>query len=112
MASTRFKLPIGAKRQVTLPRGCMDMLAVHEGSELLLEVIGDHATLRPMVSVVRSELPSQLRRKFLARRGKKSSDISLGVFLEELSDKVGSRRRAASQEKRPSGVVRRQAQTA
>ena len=85
MPATQFKLPIGAKRQVTIPRDCMELLSLEEGGELLLQVVGDHATLTPVVSIPRNQLPEALRKKFEARRGKKSSDIPLGEFL----DKVG-----------------------
>ena len=88
MATTHFKLSIGAKRQVTIPPGCMDMLSLHEGGELLLEVVGGHAILVPVVSVPRRDLPEALRVKFEARRGKKASDIPLGEFLGELDGKV------------------------
>jgi bifunctional DNA-binding transcriptional regulator/antitoxin component of YhaV-PrlF toxin-antitoxin module len=87
MATAQFKLPIGAKRQVTIPRACMDLLSLEEGGELLLEVVGDHATLAPVVSIRRSDLPEELRKKFEARRGRKSSDIPLGEFLDELAPK-------------------------
>jgi len=87
MGTAQFKLPIGAKRQVTIPRACMDLLSLEEGGELLLEVVGDHATLSPIVSIPRRDLPEELRRKFEARRGRKSSDIPLGEFLGELASK-------------------------
>lgn len=91
MATAQFKLPIGAKRQVTIPRACMDLLSLEEGGELLLEVVGDHATLAPVVSIRRSDLPEELRKKFEARRGKKASDIPLGEFLEELTPKPAAK---------------------
>jgi antitoxin component of MazEF toxin-antitoxin module len=84
MATMQFRLPIGAKRQVTIPRDCMKLLSLEEGGELLLEVAGDHAILHPMVSVPRRELPEELRKKYLARRGVKESDIPLSEFLNHI----------------------------
>ena len=84
MATMQFRLPIGAKRQVTIPRDCMKLLSLEEGGELLLEVEGDHATLHPMVSVPRRDLPEELRKKYLARRGAKESDIPLSEFLKHI----------------------------
>ena len=82
MATAQFRLPIGAKRQVTIPRDCMHLLSLEEGGELLLEVVGDHAVLLPVVSIPRRDLPEELRKKFELRRGKKKSDIPLGKFLD------------------------------
>jgi antitoxin component of MazEF toxin-antitoxin module len=90
MATVQFKLPIGAKRQVTIPRHCMDLLSLEEGGELMLEIVGDHAVLLPVVSIPRRDLPEGLRRKFEARRGKKASDIPLGEFLGELGVQTSS----------------------
>jgi antitoxin component of MazEF toxin-antitoxin module len=84
MATVQFKLPIGAKRQVTIPRDCMDLLSLEEGGELLLEVVGDHAVLLPVVSIARRDLPEELRKKYLSRRGEKSSDIPLSQFLSQI----------------------------
>lgn len=84
MAAVQFKLPIGAKRQVTIPKDCMDLLSLEEGGELLLEIVGDHAVLLPVVSIPRRDLPEELRKKFLSRRGEKDSDIPLSKFLGEL----------------------------
>lgn len=84
MVTVQFRLPIGAKRQVTIPRQCMDMLALEEGGQLLLEIVGDHAILLPVVSVPRRDLPEALRKKFESRRGQKSSDIPLREFLGEM----------------------------
>jgi len=84
MSPVQFKLPIGAKRQVTIPKNCMDLLCLKEGGELLLEIVGDHAVLLPVVSIPRRDLPEDLRRKFESRRGAKASDIPLGEFLGEL----------------------------
>jgi bifunctional DNA-binding transcriptional regulator/antitoxin component of YhaV-PrlF toxin-antitoxin module len=90
MATMQFKLPIGAKRQVTIPRDLMNILSIEEGSELLLNVVGDHVTLTPLVSVPRNELPQELRLKFEARRGEKSSDVTLSKFLSEFPAKPKS----------------------
>ncbi len=86
----QFKLPIGAKRQVTLPRAFMEMMSLEEGGELLLEVEGDRAILTPMVSVPRTALPEELRARFESRRGQKASDVPLAGFLPELKGKVAS----------------------
>ena len=84
MGTVQFKLPIGAKRQVTIPRDCMNLLSLEEGGELLLEIVGDHAILLPVVSVPRRDLPEELRKKFEARRGEKSSDIPLNEYLDRI----------------------------
>jgi predicted RNA-binding protein with RPS1 domain/bifunctional DNA-binding transcriptional regulator/antitoxin component of YhaV-PrlF toxin-antitoxin module len=86
MAPVRFKLPIGNKRQVTIPKQCMDLLSLEEGGELLLEVVGDHAILLPVVSVPRRDLPEDIRKKFESRRGRKTSDIPLSEFLAEMGN--------------------------
>jgi antitoxin component of MazEF toxin-antitoxin module len=84
MGTVQFKLPIGAKRQVTIPRDCMNLLSLEEGGELLLEIVGDHAVLLPVVSIPRRDLPEELRKKFLSRRGKKASDVPLSEFLDHI----------------------------
>ena len=84
MATMQFKLPIGAKRQVTIPRDCMNLLSLEEGGELLLEIVGDHAVLLPVVSIARRDLPEELRKKYLSRRGEKASDIPLSKFLDHI----------------------------
>ncbi len=84
MATTQFKLSIGAKRQVTIPSVCMDKLSLVEGGELLLEIVGDHAVLLPVVSIPRRDLPDELRRKYLSRRGEKASDVPLNEFLDHI----------------------------
>jgi len=94
--TAQFKLPIGTKRQVTIPRDCMDLLSLQEGNELLLEVAGGRATLTPIVSVRRDELPEDLRRKFEARRGAKPSDLPLSQFLGEIGYKPAKKPRIAS----------------
>ncbi|HWE86653.1 MAG TPA: AbrB/MazE/SpoVT family DNA-binding domain-containing protein [Terracidiphilus sp.] len=85
METMQFKLPIGAKRQVTLPKRFMDQLSLDQNSELLLQVVGDRAILEPVVSVPRRDLPEELRQKFESRRGAKSSDIPLERFLDEIA---------------------------
>src|SRR5271155_5850924 len=87
MGTAQFKIPIGAKRQVTIPKGCMDMLSLEEGGELLLEVVGDHAILLPVVSIPRRDLPENLRKKFESRRGEKPSVIPLAKFLNDIGYK-------------------------
>lgn len=84
MANARFKLPIGAKCQVTIPKQCMGLLSLAVGDDLLLEVRDDHAVLHPMVSVPRHELPRELWKKFAARRGAKPTDIPLKTLLNEI----------------------------
>lgn len=83
MPATQIKITIGAKRQITLPREAMQRLDLQEGSELLLNVTDDNATLTPIVSILRSDLPQDLRAKLLARRGAKPTDLPLDQFLTE-----------------------------
>lgn len=106
VATMQFRLPIGAKRQVTIPRDCMKLLALEEGGELLLEVAGDHAILHPMVSVPRRELPEELRKKYLSRMGAKDSDIPLSEFLEQIGYKAAE---VAPAEKSASAIKRKRA---
>lgn len=84
MGTVQFKLPIGTKRQVTIPKKCMDLLSLKEDGELLLEVVGDYAILLPVVSIPRRDLPKELRDKFESRRGVKDSDIPLDRFLGQI----------------------------
>ena len=90
MSTTQFKLPIGAQRQVTIPRKVMPDLALEEGHELLLELSkdGNHAILTPIVSIPRTDLPKPLREKFLARRGEKPTDIPLAEFQRVLRSRA------------------------
>lgn len=101
METLQFKLPVGAKRQVTIPKRCMELLSLEEGGDLLLEIVGDHAILHPMVSVPRRELPEELRVKFEARRGAKRTDIPLDQFLKEIgyAAKPGKKIAAAAKSK-------------
>jgi bifunctional DNA-binding transcriptional regulator/antitoxin component of YhaV-PrlF toxin-antitoxin module len=84
MAPIRFKLPIGAKRQVTIPSKAMELLSLQQGDDLFLEIDGEYAVLQPAVSVSRSELPDDLWKKFQSRRGAKPTDIPLETFLAEV----------------------------
>ena len=83
MSTRQFRLSIGAKRQLTLPAELLEQLRVPERGELLVEVIGDHAVVTPMVSMPRTRLPEELRRTFESRRGADPSDTPLAQFLEE-----------------------------
>lgn len=106
MAPIRFKLPIGAKRQVTIPRQCMEMLSLEEGGELLLEIDGDHAALYPVVSVPRRELPEGLRRKFDSPRGQTPVQIPSGVSLSGFPTDIGYSERTGTRTQHmiPKGV--------
>jgi bifunctional DNA-binding transcriptional regulator/antitoxin component of YhaV-PrlF toxin-antitoxin module len=84
MTATTFRLPIGNKCQVTIPKKCMALLSLDVGDDLLLEVKGDHAILHPAVSIPRRELPEELWKKFEARRGPKPTDIPLKTLLKEI----------------------------
>lgn len=84
MPTNRFRLSIGAKRQVTLPAEFLEQLQLPERGELLVEVIGDHAVITPMVSVPRAQLPEELRQVFESRRGAHASDMPLAQFLKEV----------------------------
>jgi antitoxin component of MazEF toxin-antitoxin module len=104
MATVQFKLPIGAKRQVTIPRDCMNLLSLEEGGELLLEIVGDHAVLLPVVSIPRRDLPEELRKKFLSRRGEKASDVPLSKYLAQIgynrAEPAPPRKSSAAKKKR------------
>jgi bifunctional DNA-binding transcriptional regulator/antitoxin component of YhaV-PrlF toxin-antitoxin module len=95
MATTEFELPIGLKRQVTMPQQLMDLLSLEEGQTVLVQVEGGRAILRPMVSVVRDELPEALRKKFESRRGKKPTDIPLSAFTKKLEQQKKAKKAAA-----------------
>src|ERR1700723_1782723 len=84
MSPNQFRLLIGAKRQVTLPAEFLERLQLPERGELLVEVIGDHAVITPLVSVPRTQLPEDLRRVFESRRGAQPSDIPVAQFLKEV----------------------------
>jgi bifunctional DNA-binding transcriptional regulator/antitoxin component of YhaV-PrlF toxin-antitoxin module len=96
METLQFKLPVGAKRQVTIPKRCMELLSLEEGGELMLEIKGGLAILHPMVSIPRGELPEELRVKFEARRGVKRSDIPLDQFLKEIGYVAKDKRKTAT----------------
>ncbi len=83
MSTRQFRLSIGAKRQLTLPAELLEQLRVPERGELLVEVIGDHAVVTPMISMPRTRLPEELRCTFESRRGADPSDTPLAQFLEE-----------------------------
>jgi bifunctional DNA-binding transcriptional regulator/antitoxin component of YhaV-PrlF toxin-antitoxin module len=82
--TNEFRLSIGAKRQLTLPCELLEQLQVPERGELLVQVIGDHAVITPMISVPRAQMPEELRRTFESRRGAHSSDIPLARFLKQM----------------------------
>jgi bifunctional DNA-binding transcriptional regulator/antitoxin component of YhaV-PrlF toxin-antitoxin module len=83
-AVVSFKLPIGNKRQVTIPSKAMELLSLEQGDDLILEIAGEYAVLHPAVSVPRHELPEELWKKFAARRGAKPTDIPLKTLLEDI----------------------------
>lgn len=87
MPSTQFKLSIGAKRQLTIPRECMELLSLKEGNEILLDVSSDHATLTPMITLPRSKFLEQLRQTSISRMGAKPTDVPLAQLLEEMGYK-------------------------
>ncbi len=82
--TNEFQLSIGAKRQLTLPSELLDQLQVPDRGQLLIQVVGDHAVITPMISVPRTHLPEELRRTFESRRGAQPSDIPLAQFLDEI----------------------------
>jgi DNA-binding CsgD family transcriptional regulator/bifunctional DNA-binding transcriptional regulator/antitoxin component of YhaV-PrlF toxin-antitoxin module len=103
MPTNRFRISIGAKRQVTLPAELLEQLQIPERGELHVEVIGGHAVVTPMVSVPRSQLPEELRRTFESRRGANPSDIPLPQFLKDVGyepppEKAGAAPHLFSQE--------------
>jgi bifunctional DNA-binding transcriptional regulator/antitoxin component of YhaV-PrlF toxin-antitoxin module len=95
MPTSEFRLSIGAKRQLTLPAELLEQLQVPERGELLIQVIGDHAVVTPLVSVPRAQLPEELRRTFESRRGPHPSDIPLAQFLSEVGYKETAPQAAA-----------------
>jgi bifunctional DNA-binding transcriptional regulator/antitoxin component of YhaV-PrlF toxin-antitoxin module len=112
MATTQFKLPIGAKRQVTIPSKAMELLSLHQGDDLLLEIVGDRAVLSPAVSVARHELPEELWKKFSARLGSKSTDIPLDQFFEQVDRERKKANRQATQTRASSSNSRKKGQRA
>jgi CspA family cold shock protein len=80
----RFRLLIGAKRQVTLPARLLHLLSLQEGSQLQIDVDGDHISIVPLVSVPRHLVSPAVMREMESRRGIKDSDISLAEFAREL----------------------------
>jgi len=95
MSTTEFELPIGLKRQVTMPQQLMKLLSLEQGQTILVQVEGGHAILKPMVRVVRDELPPELLKKFESRRGKKSTDIPLSAFMKKLEQRKKAKKVAA-----------------
>src|ERR1700729_3158605 len=95
MSTTEFELAIGLKRQVTMPQQLMNLLSLEQGQKVLVQVEGGRAILRPMVSVVREELPEALRKKFESRRGKKSTDIPLSAFMKKLEQQKKAKKAGA-----------------
>jgi len=91
MSTSQFRLSIGAKRQVTVPEELLEQLRVPERGELLVEVIGDHAVVTPIVSAPRTPIPEELRRIFESRRGAHPSDIPLAQFLSEVGYEEAAR---------------------
>ena len=87
MTIATFRMPIGSKCQVTIPKPAMKLLALGVGDDLLLEVNDDHAVLHPAVSVPRHELPEALWKKFESRRGPKPTDIPLETLFKEIGYK-------------------------
>ncbi|MEO6802987.1 MAG: AbrB/MazE/SpoVT family DNA-binding domain-containing protein [Granulicella sp.] len=85
MSGSRFTLQIGARRQVTIPARMMELLDLQENGELLCEIHDDQVTLTPILKVLRTDLPQELRQRFLARRGAKSTDLELDSFLDILA---------------------------
>jgi len=100
--ATQFKLSVGAKRQVTIPRECMALLSLEEGSDLLLDVSSDHAILTPMVSVPRSALPEGFVEKSLARLGQKPTDIPVDEFRSFLKTQMNAEQTLADSLATPS----------
>ncbi len=96
MAINESRLRIGAKRQVTIPRDFMKMFSLEEGGELLLQIVEDGAVLIPLVSVPCTELPKNLRKKFLARRGSKAPYIPLDNFLAKKVRHLGTGKAAGA----------------
>ena len=94
MSTTEFELAIGLKRQVTMPQQLMNLLSLEQGQKVLVRVEGGHAILKPMVSVVRDELPEELLKKFESRRGKKSTDIPLSAFMKKLEQQKKAKKAA------------------
>jgi bifunctional DNA-binding transcriptional regulator/antitoxin component of YhaV-PrlF toxin-antitoxin module len=114
MTATTFRLPIGNKCQVTIPKPAMGLLSLAVGDDLLLEVKDDHAVLHPMLSVPRRELPEELRKKFESRRGSKPTDIPLKTLLKEIGyrPKAGGRNPHTARHAKPSGSARSRIRTA
>jgi hypothetical protein len=79
---------IGTKRQLTLSKAILDHYGLGEGSPIVIEMKDNHLELHPVVAVKRSELPQELREKFLSRRGGKSTGVPLSNFLDKIGYKA------------------------
>jgi AbrB family looped-hinge helix DNA binding protein len=79
---------IGTKRQLTLPKAILDFYGLGEGSPIIIEMKDNHLELHPVVPVKRSELPAELRERFLSRRGVKGAAIPLSSFLNKIGYKA------------------------
>ena len=79
---------IGTKRQLTLSKAILDHYGLGEGSHIVIEMKDNHLELHPAVSVKRSDLPQELREKFLSRRGAKSTVVPLSSFLDKIGYKA------------------------
>jgi len=108
MTATTFKLPIGNKCQVTIPKNAMRLLALNVGDDVLLEVNDDHAVLHPAVSVARRDLPEGFWERAMARRGPKPTDIPLKTLLKE----IGYRPKAKGPNGRPAPASEGRGKTA
>lgn len=117
MTEMTFRLPIGNKCQVTIPKKCMGLLSLDVGDDLLLEVKSDHAILHPMVSIPRRELPEELWKRATSRRGSKPTDIPMKTLLKEIGyrpkavDRDARAARAGSGRGKTSGEARGRVRT-
>jgi hypothetical protein len=93
---------IGTKRQLTLSKAILDHYGLGEGSQIVIEMKDNHLELHPVVSVKRSDLPQELRDKFLSRRGTKTTAVPLSSFL----DKIGYKAPASKTPKTSSKVAK------
>lgn len=90
---------IGTKRQLTMPKAFLDYYGLGEGSQLIIEMKEDHLELHPAFPVKRSELPEELREKFLSRRGAKETDVPLDTFLKKIGYETPRPKRSAAASK-------------
>jgi hypothetical protein len=87
MAAQHFT-QIGTKRQLTLSKAILDHYGLGEGSPIVIEMKDNHLELHPVVALKRTDLPEELREKFLSRRGSKSSGVPLNRFLDKMGYKA------------------------